>query len=246
MGLLLAERDIRVRYKQTLLGVLWIVIQPLVAMVVFTVVLGDGVGVPSAGVPYAAFVLTGLAIWTPYNAAVSRAAGSLVDAPDLVTKVYFPRVLAPVGGVLGTIVDLGVAVLIAQVVAVIAGVPLQATAPLLVLVLPGFVFAALAFGVWLSALNVIYRDVGYALTFGMQLLFFATPIVYPLDVLGETLQTLAAVNPVVGVLDFTRWAMLGIDLDLGRLGISAASAVLLLGSGLVMFRRLEPQFADRM
>ncbi|MBJ7519153.1 MAG: ABC transporter permease [Solirubrobacteraceae bacterium] len=245
VGVILAERDLRVRYRQTLLGVLWVVIQPLVAMVVFTLVLGEGVGVPSEGVPYAAFVLCGLAIWMPFSSAVGRATSSLVDTPELVTKVYFPRLLAPLGAVGGVLADLVVALAIAQIVALIAGVPLQATAPLVVLVIPGFVVVALAFSLWLSALNVLYRDVAYALTFGLQLLFFASPVVYPLGVLDGTLETLAAINPVVGLIDVTRWALLGTTPDAWNLVVSGAMAVLLAAGGLVFFRRVERQFADR-
>lgn len=245
VGIILAERDLRVRYRQTLLGVLWVVIQPLVAMVVFTLVLGEGVGVPSEGVPYAAFVLCGLAIWMPFSSAVGRATSSLVDTPELVTKVYFPRLLAPLGAVGGVLADLVVALVIAQIVALIAGVPLQATAPLVVLVVPGFVVVALAFSLWLSALNVLYRDVAYALTFGLQLLFFASPVVYPLGVLDGTLETLAAINPVVGLIDVTRWALLGTTPDAWNLVVSCAMAVLLAAGGLVFFRRVERQFADR-
>ncbi|UUY02944.1 ABC transporter permease [Svornostia abyssi] len=245
VGIILAERDIRIRYRQTLLGVLWVVIQPLIAMVVFTLVLGEGVGVPSEGVPYAAFVLCGLAVWMPFSSAVGRATSSLVDSPELVTKVYFPRLLAPLGAVLGVLIDLVVALVIAQIVALIAGVPLQPTAPLALLVVPAFVLVALAFALWLSALNVLYRDVAYALAFGLQLLFFASPVVYPLGVLDGAFQTLVALNPIVGLLDVTRWALLGVAPDITRLLMSAGTTLLLVAGGIAFFGRVERRFADR-
>ncbi|MBJ7328719.1 MAG: ABC transporter permease [Solirubrobacteraceae bacterium] len=244
--LILAERDMRVRYKQTLLGVTWVVLQPLLAMVVFTLVLGEAVGVPSDGVPYAAFVLAGLAVWSPLSSAISESATSLVAAPDLVTKVYFPRLLAPLGSVLGVLVDFAVALVIAQLVALIAGVPLQPTLPLVLLLLPAFVLVALAFGFWLAAMSVLYRDVAHALGFALQLLLFLSPVVYPLGVLSSELQTIASLNPIVGLIDATRWAMLGTDLEVEHLVISSVMTVVLIVSGVVYFRRVEPLFADRM
>ena len=225
VGVILAERDVRVRYKQTLLGVVWVVLQPLLAMVVFTLVLGEGVGVPSEGVPYAAFAMAGLAIWFPLSSAITGAASSLVSDPELVTKVYFPRLLAPLGAVLATFLDLAIAVGIAVVVAVVAGVTPPATALLL--------------------LTIPYRDVAHALGFGLQLLFFISPVVYPVTLLGDPWQTLVAVNPVAGLIDLTRWMLLDTPIDAARCGLSAAVTAALIASGLVFFRRVERQFADR-
>lgn len=245
VGVILAERDLRARYKQTILGATWVVIQPLLAMVVFTQVLGEGVGVPSDGVPYAAFAMAGLAIWFPWSAAVGRATASLVTDSDLLTKVYFPRLLAPLGAVLASALDLLVALMIAVAVAVIAGVTPPAQIVLLLFIPIAFVAVALGFGLWLSALNVLFRDVGYALGFALQLLFFLTPVVYPVTVLGDGWQTLVAINPVTGLVAAARWMILGTALDLETVAVSACSVVVLTATGLVFFRRSERQFADR-
>jgi lipopolysaccharide transport system permease protein len=245
VGLILAERDLKVRYKQTFFGVAWALLQPLLAMVVFSVVLGRLASLPSDGVPYSAFVIAGLAIWFPLSTAVGGAAESLVSAPELVTKVYFPRLLAPLGAVLALVVDLAVTLVIAQVVALIAGVSLQPTVLLLPVCALGVVLVALAFGLWLAALNVLYRDVRYAIGFFLQLLFFASPIVYPSSLAEGSWAWVTAVNPVVGLVDVARWALLGTSAPGAEGLVSLASTGLLLATGLVFFRRAERQFADR-
>jgi len=245
VGLILAERDIKVRYKQTFFGVAWAVLQPLSAMGIFTLVLGEGAGIPSEGVPYAAFALAGLAVWFPFSTGMTAAADSLVRDPELVTKVYFPRLLAPLGAVLASAVDLAVSLAIAQVVALIAGVPLQASVVLLPLCMVGVVLITLAFGLWLSALNVLYRDVRYALGFATQLLFFASPIVYPSSLLSGSWQDVLALNPVLGLVELVRWALLGVPASGSEMLISFSSGTVLLMTGLVFFRRVERDFADR-
>lgn len=245
VGLILAERDIKVRYKQTFFGVAWAVLQPLSAMGIFTLVLGEGAGIESQGVPYAAFALAGLAVWFPFNTGITSAAESLVRDPELVTKVYFPRLLAPLGAVLASTVDLAVSLVIALVVALIAGVSLQASLAVLPLCVLAVVLLTLAFGVWLSALNVLYRDVRYALGFATQLLFFASPIVYPTSLVPGGWQSVLAINPVVGLVELVRWSLLGVAASGTDMLISLGSGILLLLSGLVFFRRVERQFADR-
>lgn len=245
VGLILAARDIKVRYKQTFFGVVWVLLQPLSAMGIFTVVLGEGAGIPSEGVPYAAFALAGLAVWFPFNTGITAAADSLVRDPDLVTKVYFPRLLAPLGAVLASTVDLAVSLAIAQLFALVVGVPLQTSLLLLPLCVIAVVLLTLAFGLWLSALNVLYRDVRYVLGFATQLLFFASPIVYPSSLLGGTWQDVLAVNPVVGLVELVRWVLVGVPASGDRLLTSLCSGILLLITGLVFFRRVERQFADR-
>jgi lipopolysaccharide transport system permease protein len=245
VGLILAERDIKVRYQQTFFGVAWAVLQPLLAMVLFSLVLGNFAGVPSEGVPYAAFVLTGLAVWFPFTTAMTSAADSLIQDPELITKVYFPRLLAPLGAVLASMVDLAVALVIALAGALIAGVPLRAGVLALPFCAVAVVVVALAFGLWLSALNVLYRDVRYALSFLTQMLFFASPVVYASSIVHGAWQTLLALNPLVGLLDLVRWSLLGTHPPLSDLGLSALSTVVLLLTGLVYFRRAERQFADR-
>jgi lipopolysaccharide transport system permease protein len=244
VGFLLAVRDLKVRYKQTAFGVVWALLQPLIAMVLFTLVLHKGIGVSSQGTPYAAFAICGLAVWFPFNTAVVAAADSLVRDPEMVTKVYFPRLLAPIGATLASLADLAVSVSIAIVVVLASGVGVHPSLLALPLCIVGAVLVPLAFGVWLSALNVLYRDVRYALSFSMQVLFFLSPVVYATSLLGGA-QNLLAINPLVGLISLVRWSLLGITPAGGPLLISLASAIVLLASALVYFRRAERQFADR-
>ena len=245
VGFMLAQRDVKVRYKQTFFGVAWALLQPLSAMGLFTLVLGRFAGVPSEGLPYAAFVLCGLAVWFPFSSAVMSAAESLVVDPELVTKVYFPRLLAPLGAVLAAAVDLAVSLAVAQVVALIVGVPLQPTLVLLPLCALVLLVVCLACGLWLAALNVLYRDVRYALGFLMQLLFFASPIVYPSTLADGPWRMVLALNPLVGVIELFRWALLGARAPGPEALVSLGAAVALLISGLLFFRSAERQFADR-
>jgi lipopolysaccharide transport system permease protein len=245
VGIILAQRDVKLRYKQTFFGVAWAILQPLAAMGVFTIVLGEHTDIPSDGVPYAAFVLGGLAVWFPLSTAVVAAADSLVSDPELVTKVYFPRLLAPLGAVLATLVDLAAALAIAQLVALIFGVPLQPTILLLPLCALAMIFLALAVGLWLSALNVLYRDVRYALNFLIQLGFFASPIAYPSSLIGGSWRDVFFLNPVVGLVDGVRWALLGTPAPGPRALLSVLSTLVLFTTGLFFFRRTERYFADR-
>ena len=247
VGLILAQRDLKVRYKQTFFGVGWALIQPLLAMIVFTVILGpSGVGIPSEGVPYSAFALAGLAVWFPFNTALTSAAESLTRNPEMVTKVYFPRLIAPLAAVLAPAVDLAIAMTIAIVVALIVGVPPQPTMLLLPVCCAAILVVAAALGVWLASLNVLYRDVRYALSFGLQLLFFASPVVYPSSVTESGWQYVFALNPLVGVIGVVRWALLGVPTpSAGVMWISLGSTVVLLVTALLFFRHAERQFADR-
>jgi ABC-type polysaccharide/polyol phosphate export permease len=245
VGLILAVRDLKVRYKQTFFGVAWGIMQPLAAMALFTVILSHGAGLPSEGIPYPVFALVGLAVWFPFNTAVTSGAESLIRDPLLVTKVYFPRLLAPLGAVLAPMVDLAVSLTIAIVVALAAGVTVPVTVVVVPLVGLGTAVVAIAFVVWLAALNVLYRDVRYALGFTLQLLFFASPVVYPSSLVGASWQTVLAVNPLVGLIDTARWALLGTSLSGTVLAVSLASTCVMLTSGLVFFRWAERQFADR-
>lgn len=244
VGLLLALRDLKVRYKQTAFGVVWALLQPLIAMVLFTLVLHKGIGVGSEGVPYAAFAICGLAVWFPFNTAVVAAADSLVRDPEMVTKVYFPRLLAPIGATMASLADLGVSLSIAIVVVLVSGVGLHLSLLALPLCIVGAILVPLAFGVLLSALNVLYRDVRYALSFSMQVLFFISPVVYASSVAGDA-QNVLALNPLVGLISLFRWSLLGITPAQGPLLISLGSTIVLLAAALVYFRRAERQFADR-
>jgi lipopolysaccharide transport system permease protein len=246
VGVILAQRDFKIRYKQTFFGVTWALIQPLLAMVVFSIIFGGALGVSSEGEPYAAFAIAGLAVWFPFNTALTAAADSLVRSPQMVTKVYFPRLMSPLAAVLAPVVDLVIAFTIAVAVALVLGVTPGPEILLLPLVCVGVLLVAFAAGTWLCALNVLYRDVRYALGFGLQLLFFVSPVVYSTSVTGDGWQNLYALNPLVGLIDSARWTILGVGPpSLTVVLISAASALFLLLSGLIFFGRAERQFADR-
>jgi homopolymeric O-antigen transport system permease protein len=246
VGIILAQRDVKVRYKQTFFGAGWAILQPLSAMVLFTLVLGSrGVGLPSQGLPYSAFVLVGLAVWFPFNMALTTSSESLTQHPALVTKVYFPRLLAPLGAVCASVLDLAISTTIALVFSVVVGVPLQPTAPLVLVGVLWFILIAVGFGSCLSCLNVLYRDVRYVLGFSIQVLFFASPIVYPSTLTHGALRALLALNPLVGLIDFFRWAILGAPLESSTALISLGATVVLLIPSLLFFQRMERRFADR-
>lgn len=241
----LTWRDIKVRYTQALIGVGWAVIQPLMMMVIFTVFLGRLAKVPSDGIPYAVFALSGLVPWTYFANALSTATESLITSSNLVSKVYFPRLLMPFAALLSWLPDLAVASVLLVALMLIYGIVPAAT----VVLLPAFAFfavlAAASVGTWLSALNVYYRDVRYAVPFVVQLWLFATPVVYPASLVPQQWRPLFGLNPMAGVVEGFRWAMFRGDapswaLMLVSLGVTLA----LFFGGIFWFRRMEPRFAD--
>jgi lipopolysaccharide transport system permease protein len=241
----LVWRDLKVRYKQTGLGLAWAILQPVLTMVVFSVFFGRLVGVPSDGVPYPVFALAGLVPWTFFSYGLTQSSNSVVADQQLVTKVYFPRLAIPVATVLSGFVDFlpGFGVLLA-LMAYSGIVPLLSVLWVMPLLLLAFV-TALGAGLWLAALNVQYRDVRYTVPFISQLWLFATPVAYPSSLLGEPWQTLYGLNPMAGVVEGFRWALLGTDTVPGpMIGVSAAAALLLLIGGMFYFRRTEDSFAD--
>lgn len=241
----LVFRDIRVRYKQSLLGAAWIVLQPMLTMVIFSIFFGRVANLPSDGLPYPVFIFTALLPWQFFAVALGRAGGSLVGNQHLITKVYFPRLLIPLAAVLAGLVDFGIAfVVLLGIMAFYGLVPTAA-----ILTLPLFLLLALAtslaVGLWLAALNVQYRDVGYILPFLTQLWFFATPVAYSSSLVPEQLRFWYGLNPMVGVVEGFRWALLGKTGAPGPLVLVAALVVaVLLAGGLVYFRRMEQTFAD--
>ena len=241
----LAWRDVKVRYKQTALGVAWAILQPLVALAIFTFVFGTLAKLPSDDMPYALFAYAGLVPWMYFANATSNASGSLVANTNLVSKVYFPRLVIPVAGVVGGLVDLAInlALLIVLMLAFGGAVTINLLfVPLLVL---GAVLTALSVSVWLSALDVQYRDVRYAIPFLIQVWMFATPVVYPSSLLPERWRALAGLNPMAGIVEGFRWALLGKTEPPGpMLGVSLVVVVVVLVTGLFYFRRMERTFAD--
>lgn len=241
----LAWRDVKVRYKQTALGVAWVVLQPLAAMAIFSVVFGRLAQLPSDGAPYPLFVFAGLVPWFYVANATSNASSSLVANTNLISKVYFPRLVVPLAAVLAGLVDLAIGLVLELVLLLAVGVPPSPRLLLLPLLVAVMVLIALGIGIWLSALDVQYRDVRYAIPFLMQLWLFATPVVYSMSGFPERWRAVLGVNPMAGVVESFRWALLGTaDLPLGLLGSGSLVAVVLLGTGLLYFRRMERVFAD--
>lgn len=240
----LARRDIKLRYRQTAFGVAWALLQPLGAAAIFAVVFGRLVNVPSDGLPYPVFVYAGLAVWTYVSGAVDAASRSLVDRADLVTKVYFPRLLAPLAAVLPGLLDLGISLLLLGVLMGAHDIVPDAAAVLLPIWVGAAVLVAFAVGLWLSALNVEFRDVRHALGFLIQVWLFASPVVYPSSLIDGWTAYLFAVNPLVGVLEGFRWSAVGGPAPGPEATVSLAAGAVLLAGGLVHFRRAERRFAD--
>lgn len=243
----LTWRDIKVRYKQTVLGVAWAILQPLLAMLVFTIVFGRIAKLPSDGLPYPVFVYVALIPWTFFANGHTQASNSLVGNANLLKKVYLPRLALPISSVLSCVVDLACALLILAVMLPYYRIAVTPT----ILWIP--VFALLAFGcalgvgTWLAALNVQYRDVRYALPFVTQLWLFATPIAYSTQLVDPAWRGIYALNPMVGVIEGFRWAVFGssaLTLEVAVSSVLSTSA-LLVGGGWY-FRRVERTFADRL
>ncbi|MGA8745536.1 MAG: ABC transporter permease [Solirubrobacterales bacterium] len=241
----IAARDVTIRYRQTAFGATWAILQPVAFMVVFSVVFGAAAGISSDGLPYALFSLTALVPWMFFANAFLLGSESLVLNQALVSKIYFPRIFIPAGVVAAGCVDFCISLLILLAIVLIYGiVPSPAILALPVLIAIA-IATALGAGTALSAVNVRYRDVRYVVPFATQIWLFLTPIVYPNSSLSEPLRTLSAVNPMVGVVEGFRWAVLDTgNPPLALMGISALAAAVLLLAGLAYFDRVERSFAD--
>ncbi|HLE16315.1 MAG TPA: ABC transporter permease [Anaerolineales bacterium] len=241
----LTWRDLKVRYKQTALGAAWAILQPVLSMVVFSVFFGGLLNVPSDGIPYPVFSYTGLLPWGVFSKALNDAGRSLVTNRTMITKIYFPRMVIPLASVLAGVVDFLIAFIV--LLGLMVYFHIQPTSN--VWALPLFLLLALitasGVGLWLSAMNVLYRDIGYIIPFLTQLWFYLTPIVYPSSEIPEKWQLLYALNPMVGVVEGFRWALLGTETAPGPMvAVSAVIAVLMLITGMFYFRRMERTFAD--
>jgi lipopolysaccharide transport system permease protein len=238
------ERDIKIRYKQTALGFLWAIIQPLFMMIIFTVFFGRLAKIPSEGIPYPLFVLAALLPWTLFAEGLTRSTNSMITNAGIMTKVYFPRLIMPISGILSPLVDFTVSISI-----LIAMMAYYGFVPTLnVVFLPLFILLALAtslgIGLWLSALNVKYRDFQYTIPFMIQLWLFASPVVYPASLVPESVRFLYGLNPMAGVIEGFRWALLGTEIPSAMILVSVGVVVLLLVSGAFYFRRMEQYYAD--
>ncbi len=241
----LVLRNLKLRYKQTLLGAAWAVLQPLLTMAVFTVIFGRLARLSSDGLPYEVFALAALVPWTYFANALAQAGNSLVDQHQLLTKVYFPRLLLPLAAVLAGLVDLGISFVMLLVVLAWFGVEPS----LRLLAAPTFALlataAAFAPGLWLAALNVRYRDVRYVIPFLVQIWLFATPVAYSGTLVPERWRLVYGLNPMVGVVDGFRWMIApAAPFPAAELAAGALAVVLVLLAGLFVFRRLEQSFAD--
>ena len=241
----LALREIKIRYKQTVMGASWAVLQPLFTMVVFTLIFGGLAQMPSEGIPYALFSYSGLLLWTYFQNALSGAGNSLVGNAQLLSKVYMPRIFIPTAPCLAGIVDYGIAMIIlAAMMVYYQFVPTAAILLLPVIVFLTFLLAA-GMGYWLSSICVKYRDVKFALPFFIQMLMFVSPVIYPASILGENLQWLLALNPLTGLLNAHRAVILGhVAVDYVGLAISAVITIVIFISGILYLRRTEKYFAD--
>ncbi len=241
----LTWRDVKVRYKQTALGALWAIIQPFFLMVVFSLFFGRLAGVPSDGIPYPIFTFCALLPWQLFAHALTESSNSLIANERLITKVYFPRLVVPIAAVLGGLVDFVVAfVILLGMMAYYKIVPTWA-----IVTLPAFILlaimTALGVGLWLSALNVQYRDVRYTINFLIQIWLFVTPVVYPSSIIPAAWRPLYGLNPMAGVVEGFRWALLGKSEPPGvLLAVSVVMVMLILIGGLYYFRRMEQEFAD--
>lgn len=238
-------RDVKVRYKQTALGVAWAVIQPVMTMVIFSIFFGKLAKLASDGVPYPIFAFAALVPWTLFSNGLTQGTNSLVSSSNLIRKVYFPRLIIPTATVLAGVVDFAIAFGVLLVLMGVYGI----TPTLNILWMPVFLMlsliTSLGVSLWLSALNVEYRDVKYVIPFLTQVWLFATPIAYASSLLSEPWRTIYGINPMVGVVEGFRWALLGTDTQPGyMILVSTLAAVLILVTGAFYFRRMEKTFAD--
>ena len=244
---MLTLRDIKLRYRQTALGVVWVILQPLLAGLLFAVIFGRFAKLPSEGQPYLLFVFAGVMGWNLFNGIIQRAGNSLVAESKLITKVYFPRLIIPLAGALSALVDFAVTLVLMAILLAIHGTWPGAWLALLPVVLAVNLALAVGLGLWISALNVRYRDFMYALPFLLQVWMYASPVVYGLSLVPERWQGWFILNPMCGVLEGFRQTFLGASgLTVPAVITTLSAAVLTLTSGAVYFRSVEQEFAERL
>lgn len=241
----LVWRDVKVRYKQTVLGAAWAILQPILTMVIFSIFFGKLAGMPSDGVPYPLFAYVALVPWTFFANGLTLSSNSLVSNQSLLRKVYFPRLVIPISAVASGLIDFAIAFVVLTGMVLWYGItPTSNVVWLPALVLLALV-TALGAGLWFSALNVLYRDVQYVVPFLVQVWLYATPIVYPSSIVPQRWRALYAINPMVGVVEGFRWALLGTGTAPGpMILVSAVAALAGLIGGLLFFRRMEKSFSD--
>ncbi len=238
-------RDLKIRYKQTAIGVMWAVFQPLITMIVFTIFFGQFAKMPSDGIPYPVFVYAGLLLWQLFSATVLQASNSLVANQNLLTKVYFPRIILPISTVFSNLVDFAIAsVILVGLMAWYGYMPSLAGFLIFPLLIVGTAIFAVGLGLFLSSLNVKYRDVKYVLPFFVQILMFLTPVIYPPSILGDW-SWLLALNPMTGIIKAARGALFTVPpVNWLLLGLSLAVALIVFAIGFWYFKKTERYFAD--
>lgn len=241
----LAWREIKVRYKQAALGAAWAIVQPVLVVLILSAIFGVFARLPSDGMPYPVFLFAALIPWTYFSEALRRSSVGLVGDAELVKKVYFPRLIIPLAMVVAPLVDLALASGVLFVFLAYYGIlPTLNILALPVLVLVSMLLA-LAVGLWLGPINVKYRDVMHTLPFLLQIWMYATPVIYPLSMVPDRWQPLYRLNPMVGLIEAFRWALLGTgEVDVAAIAVSLAVIVVVLAGGLLFFRRMEGSFAD--
>lgn len=241
---ILAMRDIKVRYKQTALGVLWSVIQPLFLMIIFSILFGRLAKIPSDGVPYPVFVFSGLLIWNFFSSGVASCSNSLSGSSSMISKVYFPRIVIPLASIGVSMIDF----LIASAVLLIIMAFFSVAPNWQILLVPVFAIGTflsiLGLGLWLSAITVTYRDFRYIVPFMLQVWMYITPVIYPVTFIPSEYRWLMYLNPLVGWVNGTRAAFLGTNIDWLAVGISCVLSAVMIWVGLVFFSRSEQRFAD--
>jgi lipopolysaccharide transport system permease protein len=237
-------RDVKVRYKQTLLGAAWAIIQPLFTMLIFTLIFSKVAQIDSNGIPYPIFAYAGLLPWTFFANSINHSGNSMVSNSHLITKVYFPRIIIPVAAVGAGLVDFAVAFVMLLVLMIYYRIQLTANLLMLPALIALTTLLAIGVGSWLSAINVKYRDVKFALPFLVQIWMYLSPIAYPITVIPQRWRLLYSLNPVTGIIEGYRSAFFGRPFDWTSLGISLAITMVLIGYAAYEFRKLEKGFAD--
>lgn len=245
LGLILLRRELQVRYKQTALGIVWIVLQPLVPALIFAVVFGTFARLPSAGAPYLLFALSGLVLYGLFSSTVSRAGGSLIRDGALISKIYFPRSVLPLASGLAGIVDFTVGLVVVFILVFALSEPLSPTLFLLPVIVGLTLTLALGLGLAVAALSARLRDVGYVVPFALQLLLYGSPVVYSMELLPSSLANVFALNPLVPLIDAFRWSLIGTPApSLQQILIGLASGLVMTGVGILIFSRASRDIAD--
>ncbi len=242
----LVWRDVKVRYKQTIIGGAWAILQPFIAMVIFSIFFGRLLGVPSEGVPYPLFAYSAMVVWTFFSNGVTFSSNSLVVEANMIKKVYFPRMIVPLSSIFAGAVDFILAFIVLIGMMVYYGIAPSMAVFLLPLFLLLALVTAVGIGLWFSALNVMYRDVRYAIPFIVQAWLFATPIAYPSTIISSNIwKVVYGINPMAGVVEGFRWSLLGVETTIGpMIAVSSGVSIILIITGAYFFRRTERIFAD--